>query len=63
MRWNILAILGIISGLILLHMGMDTLVEWRAWFLSLCGLSFIFLGGLRIGVKILRRHDDSTTLV
>ena len=63
MRWNILAVIGIVLGLVLLRMGLDTLVEWRAWFLGIGGLSFIFLGGLRILVKMLRHHGDSTTRV
>ncbi len=63
MRWNLLAVLGVIVGLALVRWGLDTLVEWRAWFLTLSGLLFILLGGLRIVVKILRRHGDSTTRV
>ncbi len=63
MRWNILAVFGIILGIMLLRMGLDTLVDWRTWFLSLGGLLFILLGGLRIFVKIMRHHGDSTTQV
>jgi hypothetical protein len=63
MRWNILAVIGIMLGLVLLRTGLDTLVEWRAWFLGLSGLSLILLGGLRILFVVLRRRGDSTTQV
>lgn len=54
MRLNILALLGIIIGVFLVLQGIDQLVPWRGWFLSLSGL-FLFLAGvLRIGYRLRR---------
>lgn len=61
MRWNILAAFGILIGLFLIRWGLDTLVEWRAWFLGLSGLVFLLFGLIRVFRNILRYRRNSAT--
>ena len=61
MKMNVLAVLGIVIGLILIRGGLDTLVEWRAWFLFGTGLFLFVVGGLAIFLQIRRfRGPDRT---
>ena len=60
MKVNILAILGILVGLILIRGGLDSLVEWRAWFLFGTGLFLFAVGGLAIILRIRRFWGKST---
>jgi len=54
MGYNLLGILGIIIGLFLLRHGVDSFVEWRAWFLTISGLCFLISGIMRIYLQIRR---------
>ena len=58
MRWNILAFLGILIGFCLIRGGLDSLLEWRAWFLGLSGLGLILLGSLRILLSLRRLRTE-----
>jgi hypothetical protein len=60
MKGNILAVFGILVGLILIRGGLDSLVEWRAWFLFCCGLVLFAAGGVRIFFQIRRFWGKST---
>ena len=54
MRWDILAIFGIVFGFLLIVKGFDTLTEWRAWLFGISGLVFFLLGILRIFFRVKR---------
>jgi hypothetical protein len=60
MKMNILAVFGILVGLILIRGGLDSLVAWRAWFLFGTGLFLFIVGGLRVFIKIRRFWGKST---
>jgi hypothetical protein len=57
---KILAVLGIIVGLILIRGGLDSLVEWRAWFLLGSGLFLFVVSGLGVFIKVRRFWGKST---
>jgi hypothetical protein len=59
MRWDILAVFGVVFGFLLIIKGFDTLTEWRAWFFGICGLVLFLPGVLRIFFRIrhLRVHN------
>jgi hypothetical protein len=54
MRWDILAVFGIVFGFLLIIKGFDTLTEWRAWFFGISGLVLFLLGILRAYLRIRR---------
>jgi glucose dehydrogenase len=54
MRWDVLAIFGIVFGFLLIIKGFDTLTIWRAWFFGISGLVFFLPGILRILLRIWR---------
>ncbi|MGC9965475.1 MAG: hypothetical protein ABSE08_08720 [Syntrophobacteraceae bacterium] len=54
MRWDILAVLGIVFGCLLIIKGFDTLTIWRAWFFGISGLVLFLPGILRIYLRIRR---------
>ncbi len=54
MLLNFFALLGIVVGLILFRGGMDSLIEWRAWFLCISGLALFLFGVLTFYFKIRR---------
>jgi glucose dehydrogenase len=54
MRWDILALIGIVFGFLLIVKGFDTLTEWRAWFFGIAGLVLFLCGILRIVLRVRR---------
>jgi hypothetical protein len=61
MRWNILAVLAVFAGLYFIRWGLDTLVEWRAWFLGMSGLAFLLFGLIGVFLQVVRYRRDSAT--
>ena len=62
MRWDLLALFGVVLGFLLIIGGLDTLVTWRAWFLGISGLVLFLPGIIRICLRIRRlRTRDSLT--
>jgi hypothetical protein len=61
MRWDILAVFGVVFGFLLIIKGFDTLTTWRAWFFGISGLVLFLPGILRICLRIrhLRTRDHS----
>lgn len=57
---NILAVVGILFGLALIRGGLDSLVEWRAWFLFGAGLFLFVVCGLRVLSRIRRFWGKKT---
>jgi hypothetical protein len=62
MRWDLLAVFGLVFGFLLVIKGFDTLTEWRAWFFGITGLVLFLLGLIRIGFRIghIRTRDGQT---
>ena len=54
MAYNMLAVVGILIGLFLIRNGVDSFVEWRAWFLTISGLCVLIFGTARIYLQIRR---------
>jgi hypothetical protein len=54
MRWDLLALFGVVLGFLLIIGGLDTLVTWRAWFLGISGLVLFLPGIIRICLRIRR---------
>ncbi len=54
MRWDILAVFGIVFGFLLIIKGFDTLTTWRAWFFGISGLVLFLPGILRAYLRIRR---------
>jgi len=52
MRWDLVAILGVVLGFLLIVKGFDTLTTWRAWFFGIWGLVFFVPGILRVFFRI-----------
>ena len=61
MRWDLLALSGVVLGFLLIIAGLDTLVAWRAWFLGISGLVLLLPGITRIFLRIRRllTHNSS----
>jgi hypothetical protein len=57
---KILAVFGILIGLILIRGGLDSLVEWRAWFLLGSGLFLFVISALGVFIKVRRFWGKST---
>ena len=54
MLWDLLAVFAVVLGFLLIIGGLDTLIEWRAWFLGISGLVLLLPGIIRIYMRI--RH-------
>jgi hypothetical protein len=54
MLWDLLAVFAVVLGFLLIIGGLDTLIEWRAWFLGISGLVLLLPGIIRICMRI--RH-------
>ena len=61
MLWDLLAVFAVVLGFLLIIGGLDTLIEWRAWFLGISGLVLLLPGIIRICMRIrhLRTHSRS----
>jgi len=60
MKVNLLAIIGVVVGLILIRGGLDSLLQWRASFLLVSGLVLFAAGGLGLILRINRYWGKST---
>jgi hypothetical protein len=59
MKWNMLALIGIFVGICLIRGGIDSLVEWRIWFLGLSGLILFILGSTRLFLALRKFRSES----
>ena len=57
MGWNVLSAFAVVSGLLLMFTALDTLIEWRAWFLAISGLVLFLPGAIRLYLRMKRRGN------
>ena len=62
MRWDLLALFGVVFGFLLIIGGLDTLVAWRAWFLGISGLVLLLPGIIRIFLRIRRLRTRNSSM-
>ena len=62
MRWDILAVFGVVFGFLLIIGGLDTLMTWRAWFLGISGLVLFLPGIIRIYLRIRRLRTRNSSM-
>ena len=62
MRWDLLALFGVVFGFLLIIGGLDTLVAWRAWFLGISGLVLFLPGIIRIFLRIRRLRTRNSSM-